>query len=258
MIQKVAECYTEGAEILTQRGFVKFSELNEDDIVAQVDDNNKLSFVKPLVILKKEYEGDIIAYDSAKCKMEVTLNHRVVTTDGVIVASELYDNLRQRKFPYIPRSVSIDKEKDSEFSDEELVLAGYAAADGYVSGMYGNLRINVSREEKIEKIIHDRKTAHAYYLKNSRVYRSFSEMEQKTYSDGELEKRYKELIAIGISIIDNCESCLEWHIKQALDSGATEKQVIEAVEVGIEMGGGPATVSSRFAMKVLEYYQEEQ
>jgi hypothetical protein len=26
--------------------------------------------------------------------------------------------------------------------------------------------------------------------------------------------------------------------------------------VGIEMGGGPATVSSRFALKVLEYYSE--
>ena len=34
----------------------------------------------------------------------------------------------------------------------------------------------------------------------------------------------------------------------------TQEQIIEAIGVGIEMGGGPATVSSRFAMKVLEYY----
>lgn len=110
--------------------------------------------------------------------------------------------------------------------------------------------------ERIEKIIADRKKAHMYFQKNSEVYRSFVEMEQKTYSDGELEKKYKELIAIGISIIINCESCLEWHIKQALDSGATEKQIIEAIEVGIEMGGGPATVSSRIAFKVLDYYRD--
>jgi len=110
--------------------------------------------------------------------------------------------------------------------------------------------------ERIEKIIADRKKAHMYFLSNSEVYRSFVEMEQKTYSDGELENKYKELIAIGISIIINCESCLEWHIKQALDSGATEKQIIEAIEVGIEMGGGPATVSSRFAFKVLDYYRD--
>jgi AhpD family alkylhydroperoxidase len=109
--------------------------------------------------------------------------------------------------------------------------------------------------KKIEEIISDRKRANGFFIKNSEVYRSFVEMEAKTYSDGDLEKRYKELIAIGISIVINCESCLEWHIKQALDSGASEKQIIEAIEVGIEMGGGPATVSSRFALKVLEYYR---
>ncbi len=108
--------------------------------------------------------------------------------------------------------------------------------------------------EKIEKIIADRKKAHRFYTDNSQVYRSFVDMEQKTYTGGKLDKRYKELIAIGISIIINCESCLEWHIKQALDSGATREQVIESVEVGIEMGGGPATVSARFAMKILDYY----
>jgi len=64
----------------------------------------------------------------------------------------------------------------------------------------------------------------------------------------------KELIAIGISLIINCESCIEWHIKGALNSRANGEQIIEAIEVAIEMGGGPATVSRRFTLKVLEYY----
>lgn len=109
-------------------------------------------------------------------------------------------------------------------------------------------------KEKIEKIIKDRKHAHSFYMKNSNVYQSFIDMEQATYKDGELKKMYKELIAIGISIHINCESCLEWHIKEAISSGASKKQIIEAIEVGIEMGGGPATVSARFALKVLEFY----
>jgi AhpD family alkylhydroperoxidase len=111
--------------------------------------------------------------------------------------------------------------------------------------------------EKIQRIIADRKKANLFFTGNSQVYRSFVEMEQKTYSDGNLEKKYKELTAVGISVVINCESCMEWHIKQALDAGATREQVIESIEVGIEMGGGPATVSARFAMKVLEYYSEE-
>ncbi len=41
-----------------------------------------------------------------------------------------------------------------------------------------------------------------------------------------------------------------------LDTTPRNAQIVEAIGVGIEMGGGPATVSSRFAMKVLAYYTE--
>ncbi|MDY0099835.1 MAG: carboxymuconolactone decarboxylase family protein [Bacteroidales bacterium] len=63
-------------------------------------------------------------------------------------------------------------------------------------------------------------------------------------------------MAVGISVVINCESCMEWHIKQALDDGATGGEILEAIGVGIEMSGGPGTVSARFAMNVLEYYQK--
>ncbi len=112
-----------------------------------------------------------------------------------------------------------------------------------------------SDRSKIEQIIKNRKQAHSYYSKKSKVYRSFIDMEQNTYKDGELIKKQKELIAIGISVVINCESCMEWHIKQALDDGATENEILEAIEVGVEMSGGPRTVSARFAMNVLEYYK---
>jgi len=110
-------------------------------------------------------------------------------------------------------------------------------------------------KEKIERIIKTRKQAHSFYSRKSKVYQSFVRMEQNTYKDGNLSKLQKELIAIGISVLIDCESCMEWHIKQALEGGSTEEMIIEAIEVGIEMGGGPATASARFAMNVLDYYQ---
>jgi AhpD family alkylhydroperoxidase len=109
---------------------------------------------------------------------------------------------------------------------------------------------------KIEKIIKDRKKAHGFLIKNSKVYNSIVDLENTTFQDNTISKKNKELIAIGISIILNCESCLEWHIHEALKDGATEHEIIEAMEVGIEMGGGPATVSIRFGLKILEYYKE--
>jgi len=35
---------------------------------------------------------------------------------------------------------------------------------------------------------------------------------------------------------------MQWHIEQAVAAGASESEVLEAVEVGIEMAGGPGTV----------------
>jgi AhpD family alkylhydroperoxidase len=109
-------------------------------------------------------------------------------------------------------------------------------------------------KSRIEAIILDRKKANQFMRKNSKVFQVFSDLEQKTFSNGSLSKKQKELIALGISLYINCESCMEWHIKQALDDGATKEEIIETIEVSIEMGGGPVTVAGRFAIHVLEYY----
>jgi AhpD family alkylhydroperoxidase len=110
----------------------------------------------------------------------------------------------------------------------------------------------------LERIIEDRQHAHqSLVARGSRVYEAFLELERAAYSDGALDKRAKELIALGISVVLDCESCMEWHVGQALRAGASEQQVLEGIEVAIEMGGGPATVSSRFAIKALEYHLQK-
>ena len=106
---------------------------------------------------------------------------------------------------------------------------------------------------KIEEIARKRKIAHKRLLDlNSKTYRAFLEMEKATYSDGELPRKIKELIAVGISVVINCESCMEWHIREAAKTGATSKEILEALEVGMEMGGGPATAHARFALEVMD------
>ncbi len=107
--------------------------------------------------------------------------------------------------------------------------------------------------DRIDEIRRKRKSAHARLAGlDSKVYAAFLEMEKAAFGDGCLAKKYKELIAVGISVVEDCESCMEWHITQAARSGASQREVLEAIEVGIEMGGGPATVSARFALDVME------
>ncbi|OHB61763.1 MAG: alkylhydroperoxidase [Planctomycetes bacterium RBG_19FT_COMBO_48_8] len=106
---------------------------------------------------------------------------------------------------------------------------------------------------RLEEISKQREKAHNKLLSlKSKVYKSFLEMEKAAYSDGVLSKKAKELIAVGISVVINCESCMQWHIEQAAKAGASMAEVLEAIEVGMEMGGGPATVSARFALEVME------
>jgi len=112
--------------------------------------------------------------------------------------------------------------------------------------------------DKVKEIRQKRKAATSKLQSlKSKVYEKFLEMEKVAYSDGALTKKQKELIAIGISVVINCESCMEWHITQASTTGASKREVLEAVEVGIEFGGGPATVSARFALEVMEQVFKE-
>jgi len=108
--------------------------------------------------------------------------------------------------------------------------------------------------KKLEEMSKRRNDSHTKLLSlKSQVYEKFLEMEKAAFSDGELPRKTKELIAVGISVVIDCESCMQWHIEQAAQAGASHREVLEAVEVGIEMGGGPATVSARFALEVMEY-----
>lgn len=106
---------------------------------------------------------------------------------------------------------------------------------------------------KLEEMSSRRKAAHARLVAlRSPVYAGFLAMERAAYTDGALPKKEKELIAIGISVARDCESCMQWHIEQAAQAGASFEEVLEAIEVAIEMAGGPATVSARFALEVMD------
>ena len=108
-------------------------------------------------------------------------------------------------------------------------------------------------DKALEELTNTRNRAHRKLLdQGSKPYRAFVGFERASFADGALARRHKELIAVGIAVRINCESRMQWYIEQAARDGASYEGVLEAVEVGIEMGGGPATVSAGFALKVME------
>lgn len=62
-----------------------------------------------------------------------------------------------------------------------------------------------------------------------------------------LDNRITELIAIGASVAVNCQPCLQYHIDKALDCGAGEHEIAEAIEAAKMVRKGAAAKMDKFA-----------
>lgn len=56
-----------------------------------------------------------------------------------------------------------------------------------------------------------------------------------------LDDRTLRLIAVGASITANCQPCLQMNVSKALESGADEQEIKEAIEVGKMVRQGSAS-----------------
>ena len=83
----------------------------------------------------------------------------------------------------------------------------------------------------------------------------FAAMFSKIMKDGALSLREKELIALGIGVVQRCAPCIRLHVQKSLDAGATRQQILEAASVAVMMGGGPAYTHVPLVMETLEMLQ---
>ena len=62
-----------------------------------------------------------------------------------------------------------------------------------------------------------------------------------------LDERTLRLIAVGASITANCQPCLQTNAAKALECGAGEKEIAEAIWVGTLVRRGAASKMDKFA-----------
>ena len=80
------------------------------------------------------------------------------------------------------------------------------------------------------------------------VMKAFSSLAQAALLQGALTVKSKELIALGIAIAMRCDDCIAFHVKAAVDHGATREEVLETLGMAIYMGGGPAAMYASHAL----------
>jgi len=73
-------------------------------------------------------------------------------------------------------------------------------------------------------------------------------------SDGALDAKTKELMSLALGVTLRCEDCIIWHLDAALEAGATEAEIIEALEIAVVMGGGPALMYATEAYETLQEF----
>lgn len=84
--------------------------------------------------------------------------------------------------------------------------------------------------------------------KPAEAFRAFS---QAVFAEGALPAKTKQLIALAVAHVTQCPYCIRSHSKQALHSGATPEEMMEAIWVAAEMRAGAATSHSALALDTI-------
>lgn len=83
-------------------------------------------------------------------------------------------------------------------------------------------------------------------------------LSKEAYSDGALDAKTKELMALAIGVAIRCDGCIAFHSRGALLKGATREEVAETIGVAIQMGGGPSVVYGSEALMAYDQFAEQQ
>jgi AhpD family alkylhydroperoxidase len=67
--------------------------------------------------------------------------------------------------------------------------------------------------------------------------RRFFALDGKSYEDGALPARTKELLGLVASMVLRCDDCIAYHIDQCLKAGLSDEELWEAFDIALVVGG---------------------
>jgi len=85
----------------------------------------------------------------------------------------------------------------------------------------------------------------------------FARLHKKAVEDGTLAAKVKEMMALAISIVVGCDGCIAYHVHDAVQAGATRKELLETIGVALLMGGGPGSIYAAHTLDAIEQFLPE-
>ncbi|MCB1530502.1 MAG: carboxymuconolactone decarboxylase family protein [Rhodospirillales bacterium] len=80
----------------------------------------------------------------------------------------------------------------------------------------------------------------------------FSALAKGATTNGALDKKTKEFVALGIGIAKQCDGCIGFHVKTLIELGATREEIAEVLAMTIYMGGGPSLMYAADALRAYD------
>ena len=86
------------------------------------------------------------------------------------------------------------------------------------------------------------------------VMKAFSDLGRAATSNGALDRKTKELIALALSVASRCDPCIGFHMQTLVKLGVTRQEVDETLGVTTYMGGGPSLMYAASAIAAFEEF----
>ena len=87
------------------------------------------------------------------------------------------------------------------------------------------------------------------------VMKAFSAIAQAALAPKALDAKTKELLALGISVAVRCDDCIGFHVKAAVEHGASRDEVLETLGMAIYMGAGPSVMYASHALGAFTQFE---
>lgn len=65
----------------------------------------------------------------------------------------------------------------------------------------------------------------------------FWAVDARAYEPGALGASVKELMGLCASLVLRCDDCVKYHVRQAVELGASDAEINEAMEIALVVGG---------------------
>lgn len=89
-----------------------------------------------------------------------------------------------------------------------------------------------------------------------RIREAFQTFSKNVFTDGAISGKTKQLIAVAVAHVTQCQFCIEGHTKLALKHGASMDEILEAIWVAVEMRAGASLAHSSIAIKTMKESME--